>query len=43
MFQAITLDNNEIAFHNNLAAAYFQLKEYQEVSFSSKNKKFVFL
>lgn len=28
--KAITLDNNEIAFHNNLAAAYFQLKEYQE-------------
>ena len=31
--KAIELDNTELTFHNNLAAVYFEMKEYDKVNF----------
>ena len=30
--KAIELDNTELTFHNNLAAVYFEMKEYDKVN-----------
>ena len=31
--KAIELDSTELTFHNNLAAVYFEMKEYDKVNF----------
>ena len=32
--QAIELDPTELTFHNNLAAVYFEMKQYDQVCFT---------